>query len=521
MMNKIINVQDNLMKDEMISLPTLSSDFIKKSTISKKDFVVENFENLPEKVLQFGTGVLLRGLPDYFIDKANRQGIFNGRIVVVKSTDAGDLNIFNQQDGLYTLCIRGEDDGINIEKNVVCSSISRVLSAKSQWQEILSCAASPEMQLILSNTTEVGIELVQDDILQKPPISFPGKLLAFLFERYKVFNGSVNHGMVIIPTELITDNGKKLESIVLELAHRNGLEPKFIDWIENANKFCNSLVDRIVPGMPEKEMHAKLQLELGYRDNLMTFSEVYRLWAIEGDEHVKSIASFYKAYEGIIVEPSIEYYRELKLRLLNGTHTLSCGLAFLIGLDTVKEAMDHPLFSVYIQNLMLGDIAAGIPAKMDEKAIIRFGGNTLDRFRNPYVKHNWINITVQYTSKMQMRNIPTLVHYFKNFKSTPQYISLGFAAYFLFMKSVREEDGKYFGMANSKEYIINDSKSGYYFEKWKVLSVDDLVNEVLKDSSLWSMDLTGLPGFDVNVIYWLKMLMNKGALETLQFFLQK
>src|ERR1700755_3630932 len=102
--------------------------------------------NLPEKVLQFGTGVLLRGLPDYFIDKANRQGLFNGRVVVVKSTDGGDGTAFDRQDGLYTLCVRGIEEGKKKEENIIHSAISRVLSAKSQWQEILQCAHNPAMQ---------------------------------------------------------------------------------------------------------------------------------------------------------------------------------------------------------------------------------------------------------------------------------------------------------------------------------------------------------------------------------------
>ncbi len=165
---------------------------------------------LPEKVLQFGTGVLLRGLPDYFIDKANRQGIFKGRVVVVKSTDTGDTTAFNEQDGLYTLCIRGIQAGKKIEENIICSAISRVLSAKQQWDQILKCAHSAELQIIISNTTEVGIQLVKESIFQQPPVSFPAKLLAFLHERYKIFEGNKSAGMVILPTELITDNGKKL-----------------------------------------------------------------------------------------------------------------------------------------------------------------------------------------------------------------------------------------------------------------------------------------------------------------------
>ena len=182
---------------------------------------------LPEKVLQFGTGVLLRALPDHFIDKANKQGLFNGRVVVVKSTD-GDSTAFDMQDGLYTVCVRGVEQGKTVEENIVNASVSRVLSAKTEWPLILKCAYNPEMKIIISNTTEVGIQLVADNINNEPPVSFPGKLLAFLFERFKAFNGSEESGMVIVPTELITDNGTKLESIVLELAHQNNLDFKFI-----------------------------------------------------------------------------------------------------------------------------------------------------------------------------------------------------------------------------------------------------------------------------------------------------
>ena len=186
---------------------------INSSLVSIPD---ESLFELPEKVLQFGTGVLLRGLPDYFIDKANRKGIFNGRIIVVKSTDGGDAAAFDKQDGLYTLCMRGLVNGQSVTENVISSAISRVLSAASEWDKVLQCAHNPDLTIIISNTTEVGIELVNDDIRRHPPVSYPGKLLAFLHARYTFFNGSPQHGMVIVPTELISDNGKKLEAIVLE-----------------------------------------------------------------------------------------------------------------------------------------------------------------------------------------------------------------------------------------------------------------------------------------------------------------
>jgi tagaturonate reductase len=449
----------------------------------------------PEKVLQFGTGVLLRGLPDYFIDKANKQGIFNGSIVVVKSTDAGGTDAFTTQEGCYTIAIRGIENGQYIDQNIVCSAISRVLSAKTAWNDILACAENSAMQIVISNTTEVGIQLVQEDIFASPPQSFPAKLLAFLYRRFCHFQGSKESGMVIVPTELIQDNGSRLEAIVFELAHLNGLATEFLDWLENANTFCNSLVDRIVPGKPDKETMTQLSQQLGYEDELLIVSEVFRLWAIEGDSHVKDVLSFCQADDGIHIEPNIDAFRELKLRLLNGTHTLSCGLAYLQGFDTVKEAMVSPEISTFISSLMLSELAPAIPYSMDEKKAQRFGQQVLDRFRNPYIEHHWLSITLNYTAKMKMRNIPTLLRYYEVFGQPPYYMAMGFAAYLLFMKGVTHNNGIYYGDRNGELYPIQDEKAAYFYEKWQSLEVEDLVTAVLSDTKLWDYDLTTLPKF--------------------------
>ena len=469
------------------NLSAITSQAVQKPQIS-------SFE-LPEKVLQFGTGVLLRGLPDYFIDKANQQGIFNGRVVLVKSTDSGGTDAFEEQDGLYSLCVRGIDKGEKAEENRICSAISRVLSAKQQWDEILKCAYNPQLQIIISNTTEVGITLVEEDIRQKPPVSFPAKLLAFLYERYKACDGRADGGMVIIPTELIVGNGNQLSSIVFKLAAYNKLEPAFMEWLKANNTFCNSLVDRIVPGKPAAEAKQKIEDDLGYTDDLLIMAEVYRLWAIEGDDKVKKILSFASADSGVIIAPDIEMYRELKLRLLNGTHTLSCGLAFLCGFNTVKDAMEDQVFGKFVHDIMLSEIAPAIPAKVDADEAERFGLQVLDRFSNPFIKHQWISITMQYTSKMKMRVAPVLLKYFADYSKTPRHIALGFAAYLLFMKAVTWESDGYKGEWNGKPYPINDDKAVYFFEQWKKYEADELVQQVLSDSDLWGADLSALPGF--------------------------
>lgn len=471
---------------------------------------------MPEKVLQFGTGVLLRGLPDYFIDKANRQGIFNGRVVVVKSTSQGDASGFDKQDGLYTLCIRGLENGQSIKENIINASISRVLTATEHWDQILACAHNPEMEIIISNTTEVGIQLVKDDIRLHPPKSFPGKLLAFLYERFKAFGGNSESGMVVVPTELIPQNGTRLEAIVYELAHLNGLEEEFIDWLESSNHFCNSLVDRIVPGKPDQGVQDAIESELGYTDALLTMSEVYRLWAIEGDEKVKRILSFAHADEGVVIQPNIEMHRELKLRLLNGTHTLSCGIAILAGCETVKEAMDDELVSGFIASVMQHEIAPAIPYNIDLGTAREFGNRVLDRFRNPHIKHNWINITMQYSSKMKMRCIPVLSNHYLKFGTVPDLFALGFAGYIYFMKALVKENNQYYGKLNGEQYPINDDQAPLFFKRWSELPLVTVGEEVLRDSTFWGAELHTLPGFQQAVTEYLNLLDNKGARETLR-----
>lgn len=478
---------------------------------------------LPEKVLQFGTGVLLRGLPDFFINKANNNHIFNGRIVVVKST-AGSVNDFMQQDALYTTCMQGIENGIKVEETIINASISRVLSASTEWQSILQCAHSPEMEIIISNTTEVGIVLNESDLInENSPKSFPGKLLAFLLERYVAFNGDPNKGMVIIPCELITDNGYQLKSIVLELAKLNQLTQHFIDWLVHSNDFCNSLVDRIVPGKPSELTKHYIQSEFGYSDELMIMLECFSFWAIESSsERVKKILSFTQADDGIVIANDINKFKELKLRLLNGLHTFATGVAFLSGIETVMHAMDDTLISQYIIRLSSQEIVTAIVGdEINSTEAKRFANKVLDRFRNPFIQHNWSSIAVQYSLKMKMRNVDLIKKYYQKTNHVPQYMALGFAAFIRYMKSEQHEDNDYYGTYNGMKYIIKDENAAYFSMLWIKNSKETIVHSILSDKHFWGVDLTKYPRFETAVHKFLQLLSTQSISEILQNINQK
>ncbi len=458
--------------------------------------------DLSEKVLQFGTGVLLRGLTDYYIDKANKQDVFNGRIVVVKSTTQGATDEFKDQDGLFTHCIRGSKNNRKIEENIINGSISRLLSANDEWQKVLECAANPCMEIVISNTTEVGIALVeQDKIDAEPPVSFPGKLLAFLYRRYQVFEGDTNRGMVIVPTELLVDNADKLKAILIKLAELNGLSQPFIKWLDNYNYFCNSLVDRIVPGkLSEAEQNA-IREKHGYQDDLMIMSESYSLWAIEtSSQVVKDKLSFSTVDDGVVIAADINKFRELKLRLLNATHTLTSGLAVLAGVETVKQGMNDARIECFVRGVMLNEIAPIIiGSDISYGDAEQFAGDVMDRFANPFIEHKWLSITVQYSSKMKSRVLPLLLHRYKSNESVPQLIALGFAAYIAFMRVTRQGD-TYIATVNGNTYQVQDDHAPWFASAVKEYEGDELVKAVLGNQQFWGQNLCGLTGFCDTVI---------------------
>ncbi len=437
----------------------------------------------PEKVLQFGTGVLLRGLPDYYIDKANKQRIFKGRVAVVKSTSSGGIQDFVEQKGIFTLCVKGLSNGNVVEEYIVNNSITRVLEATSDWPEIIKIAKSADLEVVISNTTEVGIVSSDDKVGDNPPNSFPGKLLSVLYHRYQYFNGDVEKGLVILPTELISDNGIKLKDIVLSLCDKNNLGEDFKNWLLVANDFCSTLVDRIVPGKLPTVEHEAVEKYLGYQDNLMIMAEPFALWAIESDsDRVKSKLSFAQTDSSVIIVPSINKYKEIKLRLLNATHTFSCAAALLSGVKTVKEAMQDDLFTVYVKNLMTQEIGPSIiDSELTEEDVTAFSNSVIDRFSNPFLEHQWSAIAMNYPSKVAMRCVPLLSKWYAKHTETPKYMALGIAA---FLKMQAQNENK---------------------------SVDELIN----DQSIWGEDLNTYPDFVESINKNLEQIADRGILKAI------
>jgi tagaturonate reductase len=459
----------------------------------------------------------LRGFVEYFLDEANRQGAFNGRVVAVGSTGSGRDAAFGEQDGLYTLVTQGIDGGAAREEQRVVGSVSRALSATTEWDAVLACARNPWLELVFSNTTEVGIALDEGDAPDlAPPRSFPGKLTRFLFERARAFAFAPSKGVVVLPCELIEGNGDRLREIVLALAARWGLGDAFRRWVETSVPFCNTLVDRIVPGgLPET-------LDGGgtaatYRDALRTVCETYRLFAIEGDDALRARLGFAGADPGVLVAPDITPYRERKVRLLNGGHTISVPLALLAGCETVREAVEHPLVGAFVRRAMLEEIAPTL-GQADAAA---YAQAVLARFGNPFIRHALFDITLQGTMKMRVRVVPTIARHAERVGHAPDALALGFAAYLLFMRGELHERRRAAGLP-----VPADDQGDRVRALWAAhapgpggapaAALDALVRAACADAALWGTDLARVPGFAEAVRDHLARLLADGVTRTLE-----
>ena len=472
--------------------------------------------DLPERAVQFGTGALLRGFIDDFVHRANVQGVFNGRIVAIASTGSARDRALREQDGLYTLVVEGIERGQSMRECRIISSVSRALSAVDEWHDVLALAREPLLEFVFSNTTEVGI--VPDDdsgAEDAPPRSFPAKLTRFLFERASAFGYASDRGLVIVPCELIEDNGARLRDIVFAIAKRWELGTTFTEWLETSVSFCNTLVDRIVPGAPKGDDVERLRAMLGYDDALLTTCEPYRLFAIEGDERLRAKLAW-AVDPGIIIAADIAPYRKRKVHLLNGAHTLLVSAALPMQFETVRDAITNPALGRFVHQAMLEEIA---PA-LDVEGTNEFAEAVLDRFRNPHIRHALIDITLQATMKMRVRVVPSIQRYVARHGRVPQSLAFGFASFLMYMEGRFQASRRQQGLAVPADDQADRVQAFWNgFPEDTCAPVDELVRAACRDVSLWGTDLDQVPGFCAAVADHLHRIRSKGTASALDHHL--
>ncbi len=446
----------------------------------------------PIKVVQFGEGNFLRAFVDYMIDIANEKGVFDGNIAILKPISFGSLERFKTQDNLYTVILRGKENGKVVDESRIITSVEKSIDCETEYEDFMALAKLPELRFVVSNTTEAGITLDENDNFEGLPATYPGKLTKFLYTRFETFGGDVNKGLIMLPVELIENNGKKLKECVLALSKAWNLPLEFTAWIEENNIFCSTLVDRIVTGYPRAEADAICE-SLGYKDELLDIGEPFALWVIESDKDISDEFPLDKIGLPVIFTNDQRPYRERKVRVLNGAHTSSVLAGYLYGLDIVRDCMYDSVMGKFIRKVVMDEIVPQVNLPIEE--VKAFADSVFERFENPFIDHALLSISLNSVSKWKARVLPSFKDYYKNNGELPKLITFSFAALLAFYSSNDlREDGLYAKRANGDEYIIHDDKAVLEFFAQNVNDAD-FIEKVCKNTAFWGEDLTAYNGF--------------------------
>ncbi|AHM58485.1 altronate oxidoreductase [Flammeovirgaceae bacterium 311] len=452
-----------------------------------------NTANLPQhypvKILQYGEGNFLRGFVNWMIDLMNEKASFRGSVQVVQPIEQGLVQLLNEQDGLYHVLLNGIKEGKPTRETRLISCISGGINPYGRYEEYLALGENPDLEFVISNTTEAGIEFNDTDLnMESLPSSFPGKLTALLYHRFKHFEGAVDKALTIIPCELIDKNGEALKKALLQFAAYWNLPQEFNNWILEHNTFCNTLVDRIVPGYPREDIE-EIQQELGYKDKLVVKAEPFHLWVIEGTDAVKEAFPAHKANLQVMFVKDQSPYRTRKVRILNGAHTTLVPVAYLQGLRTVREAVEDEEVGKFIKKAIWEEIIPTLDLPAEE--LEQFAHDVIERFQNPFINHELISIALNSVSKYKVRVLPSVLEYHKRSGKLPKRLLHSLAALFLF----------YRGEWNGKKIALNDSADvlEFFREAWKMKNVNTTVELLLSNQDFWGTDLTQIEGLSEQV----------------------
>ncbi|MDE6280545.1 MAG: tagaturonate reductase [Oscillospiraceae bacterium] len=475
-------------------------------------------EDAPEKVLQFGEGNFLRAFVNYWFDVSNEKVGWNGKCILVQPIAPGLAGLINEQEGLYTLYLRGRENGEKVDKKRVISSVSRCLNPyeKEGFDAMMEVAVSDDLEYVVSNTTEAGI--VYDPACQLadiPAASFPGKLTQVLYKRWQAGKG----GLVVLSCELIDNNGKELLKCVNQYVDQWGLEDGFKKYVNEDCTFCSTLVDRIVPGRVKAPAEAaKMEEENGYHDELIDVGEIFGVWNIEGPEWLAEKLPFKAAGLNCPVVPDVTPYKKRKVRILNGAHTGFVLGAYLAGFDIVRDCMQDDTVRGFMNKMLNEEVIPTL--SLDKKDLDEFAAAVQDRFNNPFVNHELMSISLNSTSKWRARNMPSFLEYLETAGKLPPCLTASFACYIAFFSNDIQElndKGLVCRRPKGNEYVCSDDRwvLEFYYEH-KDDSVKDLVHAVMTNERMWGQDLTQVPGFEQAVADCLEKIRTEGALQAMK-----
>lgn len=454
-----------------------------------------------EKIIQFGEGNFLRAFIDWIIWNTNQKTDFDASVVVVQPIDRGMVDMLNAQDCLYHLNLQGLDAGEPVDSVQMIDVISRGINPYADFASYLALAEQPEMRFVISNTTEAGIAFDPSCKFEDAPASsYPGKLVQLLYHRYEHFKGDKSKGFIILPCELIFENGKHLKECIYQYIDLWNLGEDFKTWFTEACGVYSTLVDRIVPGYPRDNAEALCE-RVGYVDKLLVKAEIFHLWVIEAPESVAEEFPADKAGLHVLFVPSEAPYHERKVTLLNGPHTVLSPIGYLSGLNTVKECCEDELIGQYVRKVMFEELMSTLNLPMEE--LQKFASDVMDRFRNPFVKHFVTSIMLNSFPKFKTRDLPGLKTYLERKGELPKGLVLGLAGIITYYKGGKRGEDEI--VPNDDQKILDTLK-----ELWASGDTAHVAKSVLGLEFIWGEDLNLIPGLTDLLTTYLSVIQAEG-----------
>ncbi len=469
----------------------------------------------PIKVVQFGEGNFLRAFVDYMIDITNEKGLFNGDIVLIKPIEFGSLDMFHEQDCQYTVTLSGRDE--NGEAKVVdriVTSVADAVAATDEYEKYNDLAKIDTLRFVVSNTTEAGIVYDENDKFELcPPVSFPGKLTKFLYTRYEHFNGDMSKGLVMLPVELIDDNGMHLKECVLKQCANWNLPAEFVTWVKEACVFTQTLVDRIVTGYPRGKEQPHWD-RYGYQDKIMVTAEPFSLWVIESDKDISKEFPLPDAGCHVVFTKDHHPYKQRKVRILNGAHTCSVLGAYLYGTDIVRDMMNTPVLRKFVEDAVYEEIIPTLTLPAEECK--DFAKSVFDRFDNPYVDHALLAISLNSVSKWKARVMPSFLGCIKNNGKCPDRLGFSLAALMAFYTGSEIREKALIGHRDGQEYnILDDAAVLDFMAANSGKSAAEYAHAFLSNVDFWDQDLSALADVEEKVTSYLVSIRENGMKATI------
>lgn len=468
-----------------------------------------NKKNRPIRVVQFGEGNFLRGFVDYMLDIANEQGKFDGDIVLIKPIEFGDLEQFHKQDCQYTVSLRGNVNGEATISNRVITSVADAVDCYKEYDKYMELAALETLRFVVSNTTEAGIVFDGEDKFElQPPKSFPGKLTKFLYHRFETFGGDREKGLVMLPVELIDDNGIMLKKCVMQLIELWGLGDDFKKWVEEACVFTSTLVDRIITGYPRAN-EAEEWEKLGYEDRLLVTGEPFALWVIESEKDISKELPLPDAGLPVIFTDNQKPYKQRKVRILNGAHTSFVLASYLAGNDIVRQSMEDDDIRDFMNKTIYDEVIPTL--SLPEEELKAFAGEVVNRFNNPYVDHALLAISLNSVSKWRARCMPSFLGYVEKNGELPAHLTFSLAALMAFYSGTELRDKALIGHRDGQEYhIMDDMQVLEFFRDNCSKDTQSFVTAFLGEEAFWGQDLNEIAGLTAAVVTYLDDIKENG-----------